>query len=372
MLDQYPVLKLRGRSGECELLDRLVADVREGRSRVWVLRGEAGIGRTALLDHLAAVASGCRVVRTAGVESEMELAYAGLHQFCSSMLGGVDHLSAPQRDALSVAFGLQAGPAPDQFMVGLAVLGLLTQAAEEQPQVRLIDDAQWLDQVSAQTLAFVARRLLAERVALIFTVRDDSDGRVLPGLPELTVRGLLDGDARSLLDTVTQGPLENAVAQTTNVVGLVYVAAFAPDEGETVAGIVGRSNDSILMTALVEYQYPTGRGQETGTELIIDPAKFRRVVAADLPERQSDVCGRSQRPMAAGALGEETSEVAWKNLPSWAAVGTVDLAAGSDIVRSMAQRADATVTEVQGSHLIMMSQPDAVADVILTAHSAVS
>ena len=166
MLDQYPVLKLRGRSGECELLDRLVADVREGRSRVWVLRGEAGIGKTALLDHLAAVASGCRVVRTAGVESEMELAYAGLHQFCSSMLGGVDHLSAPQRDALSVAFGLQAGPAPDQFMVGLAVLGLLTQAAEEQPQVRLIDDAQWLDQVSAQTLAFVARRLLAERVAV--------------------------------------------------------------------------------------------------------------------------------------------------------------------------------------------------------------
>ena len=166
--------------------------------------------------------------------------------------------------------------------------------------------------------------------------------------------------------------ITNAVAQTTNVVGLVYVAAFAPDEGETVAGIVGRSNDSILMTALVEYQYPTGRGQETGTELIIDPAKFRRVVAADLPERQSDVCGRSQRPMAAGALGEETSEVAWKNLPSWAAVGTVDLAAGSDIVRSMAQRADATVTEVQGSHLIMMSQPDAVADVILTAHNAVS
>ena len=184
MLDQYPVLKLWGRSRECDLLDRLVADVREGRSRVWVLRGEAGIGKTALLDHLAGAASGCRLVRTAGIESEMELAYAGLHQFCSSMLGGVDHLPAPQRHALSVAFGLQAGPAPDQFMVGLAVLGLLTQAAEEQPQVCLIDDAQWLDQVSAQTLAFVARRLLAEPVALIFAVRDDSDGRVLPGLPE--------------------------------------------------------------------------------------------------------------------------------------------------------------------------------------------
>ena len=166
--------------------------------------------------------------------------------------------------------------------------------------------------------------------------------------------------------------ITNAVPQTSNVVGLVYVAAFAPDEGETVAGIVGRSNDSTLMTALVEYLYPTGRGQETAPELIIDPAKFRRVVAADLPERQSDVYSRSQRPIAAGALGEETSEVAWKDLPSWAAVGTADLAAGSDIVRSIAQRVDATVTEVQGSHLIMMSQPDAVTDVILTARSAVS
>jgi DNA-binding CsgD family transcriptional regulator len=213
MLDQYPVLKLWGRSRECDLLDRLVADVREGRSRVWVLRGEAGIGKTALLDYLAGTASGCQVVRTAGIESEMELAYAGLHQFCSSMLGGVNHLPAPHRDALSVAFGLQAGPAPDQFMVGLAVLGLLTQAAEAQPRVCLIDDAQWLDQVSAQTLAFVARRLLAERVALIFAVRDDGDGRVFSGLPELTVRGLLDGDALALLDAVLQGPVDDRVAE---------------------------------------------------------------------------------------------------------------------------------------------------------------
>jgi hypothetical protein len=154
-----------------------------------ILRGEAGIGKTALLDHVASLASGCRVVRTAGIESERELAYAGLHQFCSSMLGDVNRLPAPHRDALSVAFGLHAGPAPDQFMVGPAVLGLLTRGAEERPP-GVPDDAQWLDQVSAQTVAFVARRLLAERVTLMFAVRDDSDGRVLSGLPELRDRGL--------------------------------------------------------------------------------------------------------------------------------------------------------------------------------------
>ncbi len=165
--------------------------------------------------------------------------------------------------------------------------------------------------------------------------------------------------------------ITNAVPETTNVVGLVYVAAFVPDQGETLAGIVGRSNDSILTTAVVEYQYPTGDGHETAVELIIDPAKFREVFTADLPQRQSDVYARSQRPIAVGALGEETTKVAWKNLPTWAAVGTADLAADSDVVRSMAQRADATITEIDGSHVIMISQPDVVTNVILTARKAV-
>jgi pimeloyl-ACP methyl ester carboxylesterase len=166
--------------------------------------------------------------------------------------------------------------------------------------------------------------------------------------------------------------ITNAVPQTSNVVGLVYVAAFAPDEGETLAGITGRSKDSVLGTSVLEYQYPNGRGTETATELIIDPAKFREVFTADLPQVQSDVLGLSQRPITAAALAEETTKVAWKDLPVWAAVGTADRAAGSDVVRSMAQRADATITEVEGSHVIMISQPDAVTAVIQAAHKAVS
>lgn len=122
---------------------------------------------------------------------------------------------------------------------------------------------------------------------------------------------------------------------------------------------------------MLEYQYPTGGGGETATELIIDPAKFREVFTADLPRLQSDVLGLSQRPISAGALAEETTKVAWKDLPTWAAVGTADRAAGSDVVRSMAQRADATITEIEGSHVIMISQLDAVTAVIRKAHAAV-
>jgi pimeloyl-ACP methyl ester carboxylesterase len=181
----------------------------------------------------------------------------------------------------------------------------------------------------------------------------------------------IDGTVLAVGDSYGGVIITNAVPHTTNVVGLVYVAAFAPDEGEALAGIIGRSKDSVLTTAMLEYQYPTGNGDEAATELIIDPGKFRDVFSADLPQRASDVYALSQRPIAAGALGEETTKVAWKNLPAWAAVGTADLAAGSDVVRSMAQRADATITEIEGSHVIMISQPDTVTDVILTARKTV-
>jgi pimeloyl-ACP methyl ester carboxylesterase len=181
----------------------------------------------------------------------------------------------------------------------------------------------------------------------------------------------IDGTVLAVGHSYGGAIITNAVSRTTNVVGLVYVAAFAPDEGETVAGIIGRSKDSILTTAMLEYRYPTGNGDETATELIIDPTKFRDVFSADLPQRESDVYGLSQRPIAAGALGEQTSEVAWRVLRTSAVVGTADVAAGSDVVRSTAQRADATIIEIDGSHSIMISQPDAVTDVILTARKAV-
>jgi predicted ATPase len=200
---------LLGRRDECAALDRVVAGVRAGRSHVLVLGGEAGAGKTALLDHLVARSSGCRVARAAGVESEMELAYSGLHQLCAPMLDRLERLPGPQRDALGAALGRTVGDdAPDRFLVGLAVLSLLSEAAEERPLICAIDDAQWQDRASAQTLAFVARRLLAEPVGMVFAVREPTDGLDLAGLPRLDVGGLGDGDARTLLASTIRGPLD--------------------------------------------------------------------------------------------------------------------------------------------------------------------
>src|SRR3954463_9220537 len=183
MLDPHlPSSGLLNRDSEREELERLVAGVRAGQSRVLVLRGEAGVGKSALLRHLSAVAEGCRIVRAAGVESEMELAFAGLHALCAHMLGRLEHLPSPQRDALTTAFGLSAGPPPDRFLVALAVLSLLADTAEEKPLVCIVDDAQWLDRVSAQTLAFVGRRLLAERVGLVFASRETGEDNALSGI----------------------------------------------------------------------------------------------------------------------------------------------------------------------------------------------
>ena len=154
---------LLGRRHECVTLDQLLTDVRAGHSRALVIRGDAGMGKSVLMEHIAAQATGCRVVRASGVESEMELAFAGLHQFCTPLLDLRVRLPVPQRDALETAFGLSVGESPDRFFVGLGVLGLLSEAAEGLPVVCLVDDAQWLDRVSAQTLAFVARRLWPSR-----------------------------------------------------------------------------------------------------------------------------------------------------------------------------------------------------------------
>ncbi|MEB3034259.1 AAA family ATPase [[Mycobacterium] nativiensis] len=200
---------LTGRDTECTQLRDLVAAAGSGRGQVLVLRGEPGIGKTALLDYLAERASGFRVIGTAGVESDMELAFAGLQQLCAPLMDCAAELPAPQHDALQIAFGLASGPAPDRFLVGLAVLGLLAAAAGERPVLCLVDDAQWLDQVTAQTLGFVARRLVAEPVALVFALRQPVEA--LTGLPRLMLRGLGDADARELLDSAIAGPIDTQV-----------------------------------------------------------------------------------------------------------------------------------------------------------------
>ena len=200
---------MQGRRDECALLDGMLAAVRNGESRTLVLRGEAGVGKSALLDHLTAEASDLQTVRAMGVESEMELAFASLHQMCGPLLDHLDRTPAPQREALEIVFGLSAGPAPDPFLIGLAVLSLLCEAAEQRPLVCIIDDAHWLDRASARTLAFVGRRLLADPVGLVFAAREP--GEELRGLPELEVRGLRSGDARTLLRSAAQFLLDERV-----------------------------------------------------------------------------------------------------------------------------------------------------------------
>ena len=204
-------LDLYGRGRELAELDRLMDDVRAGNSRVLVLRGEAGAGKTALLDHLARRARPARVVRAAGVEPESELAYSALQQLCAPLLPYLDRLPEPQRAALSTAFGLSADPPPEVLLLGLAVLGLFSEAATERPLVGLVDDVQWLDRHSALVLTFVARRLDQDSVALVVAARTPGQEQLFAGLPELPVEGLPDADARALLDSVLPGPVDPRV-----------------------------------------------------------------------------------------------------------------------------------------------------------------
>jgi DNA-binding CsgD family transcriptional regulator len=200
---------LHGRRTECRTIDRVLEAARDGRSAALVVHGEPGIGKSALLHYAVESASGFRVARAAGAESEMELAFAALHQLCGPMLDRLEHLPGPQRDALGAAFGLSAGGPPDRFLVGLALLSLLSQVADEQPLLCVVDDTQWLDRASAQALAFVARRLGAESVAMVFAVPER--GGELVGLPELPVHGLSDQHARVILGSVIQGPMDARV-----------------------------------------------------------------------------------------------------------------------------------------------------------------
>jgi DNA-binding CsgD family transcriptional regulator len=199
------------RTSEREALDGLLARAREGESAVLVIRGEAGIGKTALLRYAARHAPGFRVAQVTSVEAEMELPFAGIHQLCAPLLDHLDALPQPQQDALNVALGLAAGDVPNRFLVGLAVLGLLSAAAEERPLLCLVEDSQWLDDASGLILGFIARRVLAESVAIVVAVREPTTRHDFDGLPELLVHGLVEEDAHTLLIRAVQGRLDDRV-----------------------------------------------------------------------------------------------------------------------------------------------------------------
>ncbi len=197
---------LRGRAPECARLDALLRQVKSGRSETLVLRGEAGVGKTALLEYVAEQALGWRVARTSGVESEMELAYAAVHHLCAPMLGQIDRLPAPQQNAIRVVFGQSEGDAPDRFLVALAVLSLLAEMAAERPLMCIVDDAQWVDRASLQAFAFVARRLLADRVALLFAVGSPTTPRACRHCPNWSSAG----SATARLDGCSTRPSRGA------------------------------------------------------------------------------------------------------------------------------------------------------------------
>jgi DNA-binding CsgD family transcriptional regulator len=202
---------LHGRTSECAELDRYVRVARSGDSQTVVLRGEAGIGKTALLEYVAGRSEDCWVLRAVGIESEMELPFAAVHQLSRPLLESLQQLPLPQREALETAFGLSPGQPPDRFFVGLALLGLLSAHAEERPIVCLVDDAQWLDRASAQVLSFVVRRLHAESVAIVLAERDGDAPSEFEGLPEVRLTGLSEDDAAMLVTAATIGPLDSSV-----------------------------------------------------------------------------------------------------------------------------------------------------------------
>ena len=291
MADQFGRQHLRGRASECEMLRGLISTVQSGSCQVVVLRGEAGVGKTALLGYTVAQAkSAFRVIQVAGVESDMELAFAGLQQLCAPLMSHLDELPEPQRDALNVAFGRGVGPTPDRFLVGLAVLSLMAAAADVQPLMCVVDDAQWLDQVSVQTLGFVARRLMAEPVAMVFAVRDNPD--VLAGLPELTIGGLSDIDARDLLESVMVGGIDprvrDRIVAETRGIPLALVEVPRNVSATELAGGFWISGMHSSATALEEKYVQRIKALPTDTQQLLlvaaaepvgDAALFLRVAA---------------------------------------------------------------------------------------------
>jgi len=305
--------RLTSRRGERHALDRLTEAVRAGQSRALVVRGDPGVGKTVLLDHLAGQASGsgCRVARAVGVQSELELAFAGLHQLCAPMLDHLGRIPVPQHDALRTAFGIAAGPPPDRFLVGLAVLSLLSEVAGERPLICLIDDHQWLDRASAQALGFAARRLGADPVGLVFAAREP--GADLVGLPELEVGGLQDDDARALLASALPGPLDARVRDL--IIAETHgnpLALLELPRGLTPAELAGGFGlpGAVPLTGRIEDSF--------ARQLRALPAETRRLLQLAAADPSGDqplvwrAAGRLGIPVQAAAPAVETSLVEFR------------------------------------------------------------
>jgi len=288
---------LRGRARERQALDGLLDRVRGSESAVLVIRGEAGIGKTALMRYCARQASGCQLAQIDGVESEMELPLAALHQFCGPLLSSLDALPEPQQRALRVAFGLAAGPAPDRFVLGLAVLSLLAESAAVRPLVCLVDDAQWLDEASSQVLGFVGRRLQAEPVGLLLAVREAVGERLFPGLPALTLQGLTDQDAQALLTAAVPGHLDQRVrarivAETGgNPLGLLELARGMA-EAELAGGFASTRQASVPGQLQDHYLHQV--------RVLPEPARQLMLLAAADPTGDATLLWRAARTLALG------------------------------------------------------------------------
>jgi DNA-binding CsgD family transcriptional regulator len=340
----------RGRARERQVLDDLLDRVRSGESAVLVIRGEAGIGKTELMRYCARQASGCRLVQIAGVESEIELPFAALHQLCTPMLGALAALPEPQEHALRVAFGLATGPAPDRFVVGLAALSLLAENATARPLVCLVDDAQWLDEISSQVLGFAGRRLLAESALLLFAVREMADERMFPGLPALTVEGLTDEDARALLTATVPGHLDEQVrdrivAETRgNPLGLLELAR-GMSEAELAGGFAGPPTAS-LSTRLHNHYLQRVRALPEPTQRLMLLAAADPTGDATLLWRAAPTLGLG-RDAAAAADAEQLLQIGSQVRFRHPLVRSAAYRAGSPEDRRAAHLTLAAVTDAQ-------------------------
>jgi DNA-binding CsgD family transcriptional regulator len=338
----------RGRSRERREVDHLLDGVRGGESAALVIRGEAGIGKTALLHYCGRQAVGCRIARLTGVESELKLPFSALQQLSGPLLGGLAALPQPQQRALRVTFGLATGSAPDRFLVGLAVLGLLAEAAALQPLVCLIDDAQWLDDATAQVLGFVARRLLAESVVLLFAVREVTDERLFPALPALTLEGLTDDDARGLLTSAIPGQLDTKVrdrlvAETCGNPLVLLELVRGMSAAELSAGFA-LPTTAILSVHLHDHYLRQVRALPEPTQRLILLAAADPTGDATLLWRAGRTLGLGRRDAAAAGL-QQLVEIGARVLFRHPLVRSAAYAAASPQERCVAHRSLAEATD---------------------------